>query len=860
MSMTVSMILRLVDQVTGPRKQVIASVRQIGDAVDRAGAGMIAGAGRMDDAIRTQKAHLAGAAIETAGWAAALYAGIKPAVEFEAAMDKVGAISRADDADLKRLTETARELGATTPWAAREAAAGMEFLAMAGFDTNQIIATMPGMLNLASAAAMDLGSTADIASNILTGFGLEARDMGRVSDVMTNAFTQSNVDLSMLGETMKYVAAQAHGVGLSLEDTAAMVGVLGGAGVQGSMAGTALRAMLSRLSGPTSAASAALRELGVQTEDAEGNLRSLPVILAEIDAAMTGMGSARRLALNKEIFGEEAANAALILAENAGSGALQKFAEAMHATGTAAEVAARQNDNVRGMLKQINSIAEAVAITVGTILTPSLREIAETVIPILKRVDDWAQANPELVATLGGLVIALLGARMAMIGLRFGLLTLVQPFAGILRFSGLLLRGLGLLAGFNPFGILALAAVAAWYVIRDNWGQIVSWFTAKVDAVRAAFDVGFVQGLTTLLAEFNPFTIVFEALDGLAAYAGEKLREIATRIDTAFSGMAKYEAGKAIVTTLLRGAHDALGPRLADLRSRFDRVMETIPALDHGRRITTQLLTGMEEKLSGIGAWITGYFQDLGGPIIAAFEKGVPEGIGAVLATLIVIPGELMAKIAGSLAGAIMDADWRGIGASAIGVLVDGARSVTEGLGDLIANGIGGEMDAYGWAAAGAALLGRFASGADEVLGPRFKELAARVAAAFDGISLFDAGAALIRSLWDGAKSLVLDMVADLRARIESILPNWAIRLLPDAPAAAIAAPRDNVVAPPRAPITPADLAPRTTNVTRTGDIIVNAPEGADPKAIARQVKAEIDAAGSPAREQDLYDASGDDL
>ncbi|MEV8467304.1 phage tail tape measure protein [Fluviibacterium sp. DFM31] len=643
MSLDVAMIMRLVDRVTGPHKRIISSVREMGGAVDRAGSGMVERADAMNTAIRNQKAQLAGAAFETAGWAAGLYAVIRPAVGFEASMDKVGAVSRANDADLQRLTESARELGATTPWAASQAAEGMQFLAMAGFDTTQIIATMPGMLNLASAAALGLGETADIASNILTGFKLEAGEMGRVADVLTNTFTSSNVNLTMLGETMAYVGPDAANAGLAIEQTAAMVGLLGNAGIQGSRAGTALRSMLARLAGPTGAAAAALQDLGIQTKDAEGNLRPLPDILAEMDIAMADLGTAAQTELRATIFGLEAATAAGVLMGEAGSGALQTYTDTLYETGSAARVAAEQNDNVMGMLKRAQSVLEAISITIGTVLLPGLMEIGDAILPILERVNEWAAANPELVATLGKLAIGLLVARVAMIGLRFGVLTLIQPFVGLLRWSGLLLRGLGLLAGLNPFGVLALAAVLAWYVIRDNWGDIVDWFRAKIAAVTAAFDEGFVQGLIALLAEFNPFTLFYEAVDGLAGYVGEKLTDLWGRIDGALSGMPKYEAGKLMVQNIWDGAKQLVGPMVADLNASIDGGLQQASLLDTGKALLGSLAGGMGKvigaHIEAIGQKIREAFGGLslveaGRNLIRSLWRGAGELIGQMVADL----------------------------------------------------------------------------------------------------------------------------------------------------------------------------------------------------------------------------------
>jgi TP901 family phage tail tape measure protein len=170
-----------------------------------------------------------GAALTAAGAAGAVGLGatVKVAADFESAMSRVGALSGATEKDMSSLTQTAKDLGATTSFSASQAAEGMSYLAMAGYDTNEIIASMPGLLNAAAAGQTDLATTADITSNILSGFGLEAAETAKVADVLTKTFTSSNVDLSMLGETMKYVAPTAKAMGISLEETAAAAGILG---------------------------------------------------------------------------------------------------------------------------------------------------------------------------------------------------------------------------------------------------------------------------------------------------------------------------------------------------------------------------------------------------------------------------------------------------------------------------------------------------------------------------------------------------------------------------------------------------------------------------------------------------------
>lgn len=363
-------------------------------------------------AVRSDKR---GQLLDAAGLAASLAAPIKIAAQFQQKMAQVAAVSGASDEELKQLTSTARTLGATTNWSASQAAEGMEFLAMSGFSTQQSIKAMPGMLNLASAGAIDLGAAADIASNVLTGFNLKAEDTGRLGDVLTNAFTTSNVDLRMLGETMKYVAPVASATGVSLEQAAAMAGQLGNAGIQGSNAGTALRAVISRLSAPTGAAAKALQDLGIQTQDANGNLRSVPDILADMNGAMDGMGTAAKQGITSTIFGLEAASAATVLLGSAGSGELQKYTESLKKAGTAQKVAEKMNTTAIGSLKRLGSAVESIAITVGNVLLPPLASIAEFVAGAAGAIDAFAQKFPFITSLIVGTTAALVALKVASI-------------------------------------------------------------------------------------------------------------------------------------------------------------------------------------------------------------------------------------------------------------------------------------------------------------------------------------------------------------------------------------------------------------------------------------------------------------
>lgn len=371
------------------------------------------------------KGTLANTASYASASGLAMGAGIMSSVgtgmEFQAAMSRVGAVSGASGEDFKRLEEQAKELGRSTVWSASQAAEGMQYLAMAGFKTNDILATMPGMLSLASAGQVELADAADISSNILSGFGLKASEIGRVGDVLTTTFTGSNTSLVGLGHTMKYAAPVAKSMGASLEVTAAMAAKLGDAGIQGEMAGTALRNVMLKLATPTGDAAKTMEALGVKTVDAKGNIREMPDILADLNKAMSKYSQEAQANITSTIFGTESMGAAMILMEQAGSGALQDFQKSLSKTGAAEKVAGTQTDNLKGDFAGLSSALEGVKISVFETLEPSLRQITQSVTGVISKVQAWTQEHPKLTQ-------AIIYAGTAVAGLATAALPLLAAF------------------------------------------------------------------------------------------------------------------------------------------------------------------------------------------------------------------------------------------------------------------------------------------------------------------------------------------------------------------------------------------------------------------------------------------------
>jgi len=286
------------------------------------------------DASRAALSGMKGEILASAGIVMALTAPIKAAAGFEQAMAKIKAVSGATSEEMELLSAQARQLGRDTQFSASEAGAAQELLARAGFKTNEMLAAMPGLLNMAIADGMDLARATDVVASTLRGMGLEADQTQRVADVLAKTSSSANTNISELGEAMKYVAPVARAVNMPLEDLSAMLGVMADAGIKGSMSGTAMRAALIRLAKtPKQAKEAlealgleagdvgeemaqtekALRSMGVQVRDSAGNMRTMPDLMKELHNRMKNMGNSQQLEVMGKIFGTEAASGMLAI-------------------------------------------------------------------------------------------------------------------------------------------------------------------------------------------------------------------------------------------------------------------------------------------------------------------------------------------------------------------------------------------------------------------------------------------------------------------------------------------------------------------------------------------------------------------
>lgn len=305
-------------------------------------------------------------------------AAIKTGSEFEAQMSRVQAISGATGENFEKLREQAIQLGADTSFSASSAAEGMENLAAAGFEVNEITDAMPGLLNLAAASGEDLAVSSDIAASAIRGFGLEAKDAAHVADVLAENANKTNSGVTDTGEAMKYVAPLARAAGIRFEETAAAIGIMANAGIKGSQAGTTLRGAISRLSKPTDDMLVAMEDLGVSFYDSEGKMKSLSDQVGMLRKSMKGMTDEQKNNYLVTLYGQEALSGMLALI-NEGEDSLSALTKSYEkCDGSAQKAAETMQDNLAGAMEQLGGSAETLGIVFYDSVSGNLKSAAES--------------------------------------------------------------------------------------------------------------------------------------------------------------------------------------------------------------------------------------------------------------------------------------------------------------------------------------------------------------------------------------------------------------------------------------------------------------------------------------------------
>lgn len=307
--------------------------------------------------------------------------GLKDTIEtykdFEAAMSQVQAISGATSSEVTKLTNKAKEMGATTKFTAEESAEAFNYMAMAGWKTEDMLNGIEGILSLAAASGEDLATTSDIVTDALTAFNMKASDAGRFSDVLAAAASNANTTVSGMGETFKYAGSMAGSLGYSIEDVALMTGLMANTGIKATMAGTALNSIFTRLSTNTNGAADAMSELGIEFFTSEGNARDLSDVMEELRKATANMTAEQKSQLANTIAGTQAQKGLLAIL-NASEEDYNKLADAINnADGAAAQMSETMLDNLQGSITLLQSAVDGVKISFGERLSPYVRSLAD---------------------------------------------------------------------------------------------------------------------------------------------------------------------------------------------------------------------------------------------------------------------------------------------------------------------------------------------------------------------------------------------------------------------------------------------------------------------------------------------------
>lgn len=609
------------------------------------------------------------------GTAAAGYAGgsfLAPAIGFDEEMSRVQALTRLnkDSSQMGDLRAQAKKLGAETAFTSRDAASGQAFLAMAGFTPEAIQAALPGVLNMALAGGMDLGESADISSNILSQFRLDPKEMDRVSDVLTAAFTRTNTDLMNIGEAMKYAGTGMAGLGVDVERTTAMIGVMANVGLRGSIAGTGLQTTFSRLAAPTGKAQAALKELGVSVADATGKMRPAEVVLSDIYKSIKKYGDTDQLSFFKDIAGEEAAKSFQALVRSAGSGELQKLlADLRGSQGEAQKAAKVMADNLSGDLKNLDSAWEGFRIQIEETADGPLRSLTQGLSDMITAASTWVKENPRLTQTIilvvGGTLalVAAIGAASLAMGILIGPLAKLQ-----LGFS-LLTGGRGLLgtiAAFRTLGTVAgpaMASVRGWSVvlsgIAPNLGRISAILPAVLSGLLTAFlSPGALVGSLTknigmLLLRLTGLPAIWGMITGAISVLGGALSFLLSPIG--LIGAAFVSAGLLIwrywepIKTFFLGMFTGVMQAISPLRDAFATFSPIFDMISNGVKSVWQWFTNLlspmqtsKETLDKCASAGVIFGNVLGGAInlVLTPARMLLDTLGWILEKLGVLPDE----------------------------------------------------------------------------------------------------------------------------------------------------------------------------------------------------------------------------
>lgn len=563
-------------------------------------------------------------------------AAVKTAADFDSAMSRVAAVSGATGSDFDSLRDKAREMGAKTKFSATEAADAMNYMAMAGWKTEDMLSGIEGVMYLAAASGEDLATTSDIVTDALTAFGLTAADSGHFADVLAAASSNANTNVSMMGETFKYCAPVAGALGFSVEDTAEAIGLMGNAGIKASQAGTSMRSIMTNLTGDVKLSGAAIGDVTIATTNADGSMRSLSAILADCRGAFAGMTEAEKANNAETLVGKNAMSGFLALM-NAAPEDIEKVSGAVNNCKDAAKnMADTMQDNLEGQLTILKSQLQELAISFGDLLMPAVRSIVsglQGMVDVLNAMPDGVKRVIMIVALLAaalGPVLIIIGKTLSAIGT---IMTWTPKLAGAISAVKGAFAALNATMMANPIAIViaTIAALVAAFIylwntneeFRQFWIRL--WNEIKEVAVQvwtavSQFLVSAWNGIrNTAVAVWNGIRDFFSGLwVGIKTLFTMVVTAISTFLVGAWNGiratvMAVWNAISAFFGSVWNGIRTIISTVLNGIRgtvnSVWNGIRNTISSVVNGIKNTVS--SAFNTMWSGIRSTISGIYNTI---------------------------------------------------------------------------------------------------------------------------------------------------------------------------------------------------------------------------------------------------------
>ena len=655
-----------------------------------------------------------GMSVVSAGIGGVATAAVKTTADFESAMSNVQAISGATGEDMNSLKEKAREMGAQTKFSATEAGEAMSYMAMAGWKTEEMMSGISGIMNLAAASGEDLATTSDIVTDALTAFGLTAQDTEKFVDTLAATATNSNTNVSLLGESFKYCAPVCGALGYSAEDTSIALGLMANCGIKATNAGTALRAILTNMAKPTDAVEAAMSELRVSLTDSEGKMLSLRDLMAnlrngfgqsemsveELTESMNQLQTAyengettadeyeeAQKKLIESAYGAEGAEKArlaamlagkegmsgLLAIVNATEGDLDKLTTAIdNSKDSAQNMADIMNDNLAGQLTILKSQCQELAISIGELLMPQIRDIVGNVQGVVDKLNGMSDHQKKLIVDIA-LIIAAIGPLLLVIGkISTGISAVSSVTSKIMPFIGIFMNKCSMLPGIFMKIITASTGIT----------QSISLMLGPVGMIVAAIVavIAILVGLYTKCDDFRNF--VNNTLLGMFTFIQQIISELIAVIQEFWEWLEPYvsphiEFLKGILILAIEGIKAFIELFLLNIVTSIKAVLIVI------QNVVELVLVVIKSVVSGAMDFIQGIIDVVLGVISGNWERvwtGIKEMLGGIVEAIGGIIGNLVSFLTNTFEDLInLGFEW---GKDFVSGLAKGIKSMIDSVGD----------------------------------------------------------------------------------------------------------------------------------------------------------------------------------